>query len=82
MSISWELTYLETFEQIKSGQTGTWCIQLCLFLVDINECRLPTTRCPYGCVNDVGSYHCNCANGFNFNHRTKTCEGNRYSHLV
>ena len=34
------------------------------FYLDINECTQNTHACSQVCVNDLGSYHCDCYNGF------------------
>ena len=34
------------------------------FYVDINECSANTHGCSQVCVNDLGTYHCECFNGY------------------
>ena len=36
---------------------------------DVNECGLDKGGCEYKCVNEAGSYHCACPEGFNLDHR-------------
>ena len=36
----------------------------CLSIVDINECVLNIDDCDQLCVNDLGSYHCECYTGY------------------
>ncbi len=34
------------------------------FLIDINECDFDNGGCDHNCTNLVGSYFCNCSNGY------------------
>ncbi len=34
------------------------------FLIDINECNFDNGGCDHNCTNLVGSYFCNCSNGY------------------
>lgn len=49
----------------------------CLFFCsDIDECKGSEEVCPgHACINQVGSYRCECATGYNFNSISRTCEG-------
>uniref|UniRef100_A0A3P9MLQ3 Fibulin-1 n=1 Tax=Oryzias latipes TaxID=8090 RepID=A0A3P9MLQ3_ORYLA len=43
--------------------------------VDIDECKGSEEVCPgHACINQVGSYRCECATGYNFNSISRTCE--------
>ncbi|XP_077065877.1 fibulin-1 isoform X3 [Siphateles boraxobius] len=43
--------------------------------VDIDECAGPDNSCDgHGCINQVGSYRCECSSGFIFNTITRSCE--------
>ncbi|XDV53525.1 hypothetical protein PO909_022003 [Leuciscus waleckii] len=43
--------------------------------VDIDECAGPDNSCDgHGCINQVGSYRCECRSGFIFNSITRSCE--------
>lgn len=49
---------------------------LSAFLVaDVDECRLGNVCGNHGCFNLVGTYRCECTDGFIFNSITKLCEG-------
>jgi hypothetical protein len=43
-------------------------------ILDINECNLNSSLCGNGmCINLIGSYTCNCTNGYQFD--DGTCVG-------
>ncbi len=43
-------------------------------ILDINECNLNSSLCGNGmCINLIGSYTCNCTNGYQFD--GETCVG-------
>ncbi|XP_015244924.1 PREDICTED: fibulin-1-like [Cyprinodon variegatus] len=47
---------------------GTRCI-------DIDECKGPQPVCEgHACINQLGSYRCECETGYNFNSITRLCE--------
>ena len=53
------------------------------FCVDINECSANTHACSQLCVNDLGTYHCECFNGYQKRITTPTdgtCTGKYYLH--
>jgi hypothetical protein len=46
-------------------------------ILDINECNVNSSLCGNGiCINQIGSYTCNCTNGYRFN--SQTCIGKFY----
>lgn len=52
--------------------------RMCFFVLcsDIDECKGSEEVCPgHACINQVGSYRCECATGYNFNSISRTCEG-------
>ncbi|KAM4572363.1 fibulin-1 isoform 2-T2 [Odontesthes bonariensis] len=50
------------------NEDGTRCI-------DIDECKGPEEVCAgHGCINQLGSYRCECQSGYNFNSITRLCE--------
>ena len=51
----------------------TLCKIVCLRTSDIDECTLNIDDCDQSCVNDIGSYHCECYDGY-FND-TNSCVG-------
>lgn len=50
---------------------------LCMFFPpsDINECLSNKGGCQHLCVNEVGSFHCECNDGFNLDSNGLTCSG-------
>lgn len=42
---------------------------------DINECLEGSDNCVQICINDIGSFHCNCSPGFNLSINGSICEG-------
>ncbi len=46
-----------------------------LFWVDVNECTIDTDGCDDICVNEVGSYHCECNVGFELDEDNHGCSG-------
>ena len=42
---------------------------------DINECELDTDNCDQLCVNDPGSYHCECYDGYFRDPDSSSCVG-------
>ncbi len=48
-------------------------MKIIIEFLDINEC-VNTSLCQNGvCINTIGSYTCNCSNGYEFNN--ETCVG-------
>ena len=45
------------------------------FFADIDECAENITNCTQHCINTVGSYYCNCSNGFLLSDDNHTCIG-------
>ncbi len=51
------------------------------FVVDTNECgRADNGNCSQKCVNEIGSYHCECDIGYTLNPGKYACDGmsNKY----
>ena len=46
-----------------------------IFFVDINECLSNNGGCTHICVNQDGSYQCQCNSGFHLQSDGKTCSG-------
>ena len=44
-------------------------------LLDINECADNYGGCNQTCVNEIGSYHCDCGKGFLLNEDEHNCTG-------
>ena len=44
-------------------------------LIDINECELNIDDCDQLCVNDLGSYHCECYTGYFREDISSSCVG-------
>ena len=62
------------FENVIDENTGTD-----LGCVDINECSDGSANCDVNaiCVNEIGTFNCQCKPGFTGNGRT--CEGNHFN---
>ena len=43
--------------------------------LDINECNTSNGGCNQTCVNEVGSYHCECRIGYTLNSNNHSCDG-------
>ena len=43
--------------------------------LDINECNTSNGGCNQTCVNEVGSYHCECGTGYTLNSNNHNCDG-------
>uniref|UniRef100_A0A3Q3ND41 Fibulin-1 n=1 Tax=Mastacembelus armatus TaxID=205130 RepID=A0A3Q3ND41_9TELE len=53
------------------NEEGTRCI-------DIDECKGPENVCGgHGCINQMGTYRCECESGYIFNSISRVCEGNQ-----
>ena len=47
-----------------------------LAISDINECQSNNGNCDQMCVNTIGSYMCNCSEGYLLSEDLTTCDGN------
>ena len=47
-------------------------------ILDINECDLNIDGCDQTCVNTVGSFLCNCTDGYELNEDGILCDGKNY----
>ena len=45
------------------------------FYIDIDECTLNIDDCNQLCVNDIGSYHCECYDGYIRGTNSSSCVG-------
>lgn len=45
----------------------------CLVFADVDECSLGTDSCHQLCINVIGSYHCDCEEGYALNSDGRTC---------
>ena len=43
--------------------------------IDLNECGTNNGGCNQTCINDVGSYHCACINGYTLDEDGRECSG-------
>ena len=46
---------------------------LIVFVIDINECLTNNGDCQHYCVNTMGSYHCECMEGYDSD--DNSCKG-------
>lgn len=44
--------------------------------IDINECDSDNGGCNQTCVNTIGSYYCECGDGFSLHNDSHGCNGN------
>ena len=44
-------------------------------LVDIDECSQGVSECTQGCINNIGSYMCDCQTGYYLDSDNYTCLG-------
>ena len=47
----------------------------CLWISDIDECGEDTDGCEQRCVNEPGTFHCDCDPGYTLRSDNKTCAG-------
>ena len=41
----------------------------------MNECTINNGDCEQICINDVGTYHCDCRHGYSVSLNNHTCNG-------
>ena len=46
-----------------------------IFIIDTNECLLSNGGCSQLCTNTIGSYQCNCRNGYELSDNEIDCDG-------
>lgn len=61
---------------LQSLTCSTHCLLLCVhvFCADIDECGLSSYMCQYQCVNNPGSYSCECPQGYQLQ-ANRLCQG-------
>ena len=47
----------------------------CILCLDVDECLLNMHDCDQLCVNDLGSYHCECHTGYYRDDNSSSCVG-------
>ena len=47
--------------------------------IDIDECGLDNGGCDQNCTNTLGSFFCNCSEGYLLDENGFTCDGARYA---
>ena len=50
-------------------------LNVCILMLDINECLENNAGCDHTCVNTVGSYYCQCGDDHELHVDNHTCEG-------
>jgi hypothetical protein len=63
---------------LRQGQHYFYII-LFIFLTDVDECKEGSLDCEHTCINTVGSYHCECQDGFSLRTDNHTCEPNQHT---
>ena len=51
------------------------CMYVCLWYIDVDECRTSENNCRYACKNIVGSFVCICPDGYEQIGLSDVCEG-------
>ena len=51
-------------------------IQLCVVILDIDECAVANGGCGHNCINTEGSFYCGCRDGFVLEDDGRQCGGN------
>ena len=46
-----------------------------MLLIDLNECSTNNGGCNQTCVNELGSYHCECIKGYTLDEDGEGCSG-------
>ena len=54
---------------------------LILTITDINECLTNNGGCAHNCTNTVGSYYCECPDGYVLQPNNHDCEGWQISYV-
>ena len=64
----------------------TLTCSICLFATDIDECANENAECNHLCINEYGSYHCQCRDGYTLALDAHSCFGkaitNFYFNLI
>ena len=50
-------------------------LNVCILMLDINECLENNAGCDHTCVNTLGSYYCQCGDDHELHDDNHTCEG-------
>ena len=61
---------------LVSDKYSSWTLLCYLTYLDINECDNDNGGCTHTCINQPGSYQCQCGVGFNSENNGKNCTGN------
>ena len=69
--IRWRLTWNFKWPDIRKTKFE----ELHFFLLDVNECAKDNGGCNQKCINKIGSYQCECLQGFEMQADNKTCSG-------
>ena len=48
---------------------------MCIAHADTDECAINNGGCDGSCVNEIGSYYCECGNGYTLNSDGHSCDG-------
>ena len=49
-------------------------INIIIIIIDINECQNDNGKCDQICVNEIGSYHCDCRTGYKLDKDEFNCQ--------
>jgi hypothetical protein len=57
-------------------------INICIVISDDDECQMENGGCEHTCENLVGSYICNCFDGYRLNGDRRNCDGNHFTLIL
>ena len=77
-----EKSFLGQYICISSNIAGTDTADTYLRVNDINECRTNIHLCEQTCVNTLGSFRCDCKQGYRLMQDGRSCEGKGISFVV
>ena len=73
--INIENSFLGQYICISSNIAGTDTAETYLRVNDIDECRANIHLCEQTCVNTLGSFRCDCKQGYRLMQDGRSCEG-------
>ena len=62
-------------ESIHENQLHAYIYMLFIFLLDTNECNSNNGGCNQTCINEIGSFHCECDIGYTLDDDGLGCTG-------
>ena len=56
-------------------------LHMYVFFADVNECNMTYHGCSHMCVNNQGSFRCECESGYELSADGRTCQGDAQCHF-